>query len=134
LTFIASSWKAIRFTPLELCEKLAALVPRPRKNVVSFHGVLAANARWRAEVVPRPPAARRHEHRRLTRSGGLAAPRWLAWSELLKRVFDVDGFLCPTCNRPMRLRALIEAPPLTTRIIDALAGAARAPPVAPALA
>jgi len=39
------------FTPLELLEKLAALVPRPRINLVIYHGLLAAHARLRAATV-----------------------------------------------------------------------------------
>lgn len=37
--------------PLELLEKLAALTPRPRINLVLHHGVLAPNAGWRTRVV-----------------------------------------------------------------------------------
>jgi Putative transposase/Transposase zinc-binding domain len=39
------------FEPVELLEKLAALTPRPRINLVLYHGVLAPHARWRALVV-----------------------------------------------------------------------------------
>ena len=35
-------------SPMELIEKLAALVPPPRSNLVRYHGVLAPNARDRA--------------------------------------------------------------------------------------
>ena len=40
------------FEPLELIEKLAALVPPPRINLVRYHGVLAPAARNRAGIVP----------------------------------------------------------------------------------
>jgi hypothetical protein len=45
------------FTPLELLEKLAVLVPRPRVNLLLYHGILAPHARWRAPAVlrARPP-------------------------------------------------------------------------------
>jgi hypothetical protein len=33
--------------------RLAVLVPRPRINLLLYHGVLGARAAWRAEVVPR---------------------------------------------------------------------------------
>lgn len=35
-------------------ERLATLVPRPQANTVIYHGVLAANAKWRRRVVPPP--------------------------------------------------------------------------------
>jgi hypothetical protein len=43
---------ALVFSPSELVERLVALVPPPRANQVIYRGVLAANAAWRAEVVP----------------------------------------------------------------------------------
>jgi hypothetical protein len=39
------------FEPLEFLEKLAALTPRAEINLVLYHGVLAPQARWRADVV-----------------------------------------------------------------------------------
>ena len=53
----------IVFRPLELLERLAALVPHPGCNLVVYHGVLAPRHRWRAQVVPP----------RDSRSRGLAA-------------------------------------------------------------
>ena len=46
--------QAFLFEPLELMEKLAALVPIPRANLVRYHGVLAPASTWRAAVVPSP--------------------------------------------------------------------------------
>jgi Putative transposase len=40
------------FTPLELIEKLAALVPPPRFNQLRYHGILSPNAKYRPRVVP----------------------------------------------------------------------------------
>jgi len=42
----------VAFLPLELMEKLAALVPPSLLNLVRYHGVLAPAARHRADVVP----------------------------------------------------------------------------------
>ena len=39
-------------SPLELIEKLAALIPPPRLNLVRYHGILAPNARYRSQVIP----------------------------------------------------------------------------------
>lgn len=46
-------------SPLEFTQRLAALVPRRRLHSISFHGVLALDARLRALVVlpePEPTA------------------------------------------------------------------------------
>ena len=41
----------MRFDPIELLERLAALTPRPR-NLLLYYGVLAARAAWRPRVCP----------------------------------------------------------------------------------
>ena len=41
----------LEFSPIELLEKLAALVPPPRVNQILYHGVLAPRAKWRQEIV-----------------------------------------------------------------------------------
>ena len=53
---------AIVFSPLELVERLIALIPPPRANQVVYRGVLAGNATWRAGIscevepfIPLPP-------------------------------------------------------------------------------
>jgi hypothetical protein len=45
----------IVMSPLEFMQRLAALVPRPRLHLIRFHGVLAPNARLRAEIIPSGP-------------------------------------------------------------------------------
>ncbi len=45
----------IVMSPLEFMQRLAALVPRPRLHLIRFHGVLAPNAKLRAQVVPAGP-------------------------------------------------------------------------------
>ncbi len=39
-------------SPLELMQRLAALVPRPKLHLIRFHGVLAPNAKLRPEIIP----------------------------------------------------------------------------------
>jgi len=41
----------LRFEPVDFLGKLAALIPRPRVNLLIYSGVLAPHARWRARVV-----------------------------------------------------------------------------------
>jgi hypothetical protein len=40
----------IMFDPIELLERLAALTPRPRINLVLYYGVLGAHAAWRSRI------------------------------------------------------------------------------------
>jgi hypothetical protein len=47
------------FEPLELLERLAALTPRPRINLLLYYGVLGARSAWRSrlrESDPEQPA------------------------------------------------------------------------------
>lgn len=120
---------ALHFTPGELVEKLVALVPPPHANGVLYHGVFAARSAWRAGVVPGPRHPAR-THPKLVRPDRRSPRgRWVAWSELLHRVFDVDGWACPRCAQPMTLRAVVVGAPATWRVLDGLAAAAaRAPP------
>jgi hypothetical protein len=45
--------RAIRLSPIELLEKLAAMIPKPRINLLVYHGAFAPNARLRREAVRR---------------------------------------------------------------------------------
>lgn len=118
---------ALVVSPLELCERLIALVPPARANQVLYRGVLAANAAWRREVVPKP-VPERPRRRKLSRETTPPKDARLGWADLLERVFAVDGWRC-LCGRTMELRSIVIGPPATTRV---LAGLERAtgPPAA----
>ena len=92
------------FEPLDFVAKLAALVPRPRKNLVLYHGVLAANAAWRSRVVShgREPNAFApqaettptlqdelcvQEH---GSASGISRTMRRQWAELMHRAFGYD--------------------------------------------
>src|SRR6266702_8520542 len=80
------------FEPLELLEKLTALTPRPRVNLVLYHGVLAPHAGWRARVVAygAPPVeAPVAASASANANDNPAAPnaRHWAWAHLMRRAF-----------------------------------------------
>ena len=58
---LKTAWRdgtvALILTPEQLVARLAALIPRPEKNLVRYHGVFAPNAEARAEIVPAAPEA-----------------------------------------------------------------------------
>lgn len=122
---------AIELSALELCEKLAAIVPPARANQVLYAGVLAGNAAWRAEVVPKVPSSTEAEReaRASLRLVKRAAKRGRVkvaddappgWAELLRRVFGVDGWACPDCGKRMRLRTVVVGSPASTTIVTGL--------------
>ncbi len=94
-------------SPLELIEKLAALVPPPRLNLVRYHGVLAPNARERKQIVPSLPVADEANIEPAAVSSPQARAQRFTWAALLARVFDVDGTLCPACGGRMRIIAAL---------------------------
>ena len=121
---------AIELSPVELVEKLAAIIPPPRANQTLYAGILAGNAAWRAEVVPKVPTsteAQREERLalKLVKRGYKVSlnPRRedaLCWAELLRRVFHVEGWNCPDCGKRMRLRTVVLGPPASTVVVRGL--------------
>ena len=110
---------ALLLDPLELLERLAALVPPPRRPLLAYHGVLAPRARWRAAIVPTPSPA-----------DARAAPvscRW-PWARLLRRVFAFEVLVCPRCGGPRRMLGAVTEPYAVRRLLAALGLAAEPPP------
>jgi len=58
---LAHAWadgtRALVFTPMEFLEKLTVLIPKPRVNLLLYHGVLAPRACHRAAVLRAMPSA-----------------------------------------------------------------------------
>jgi hypothetical protein len=127
------------FDPVELLERLAALTPRPRINLLVYYGVLGARSRWRSRLAeperpPETPPGTTPE----PRAAAAVGPRtnWL-WAELMQRSFGFDVLACPRCGDRLQLIALIEDPPVIRRILSHLdlptevpaARPARSPPL-----
>ncbi|MGH8613534.1 MAG: hypothetical protein ACREYF_16335, partial [Gammaproteobacteria bacterium] len=143
----------IVMSPLEFMQRLAALVPRPKLHLIAssarqtgppsapaslrlalvrapgpgfrFHGVLAPNARLRAEIIPSSgrqagtvpvpgfPSAPVNANASSADHGDAShssAPARISWTRLLKRVFDIDVEHCPQCGGPLKIIAAIEDP------------------------
>ena len=118
------------FTPIELLQRLVPLVPRPRINLLLYHGVLAPNAPWRREVVaraeseasavepcPRSPPA---DEERAEAKPDRARPKYRAWADLMRRAFEADVLSCPRCGGRMTVLATIEDPAVIQRILTHL--------------
>ena len=124
--------------PQVLMERLCALVPRPRKHLVTYHGVLAPAAGIRPWIVPRVEAGDRCRHTGAVANGEAdevqegrdpsvrsveprrivphvpgkrrrGRPRY-TWAELLRRVYLVEVLRCPHCGATRRLLAAIHDP------------------------
>ena len=137
------------FEPLDLLEKLAALVPAPKAHLVRYSGILAPAAKWRALIVPADATAESTSTTHVA-SGAEATEasvhstdllplaeavtpveaspmdspaarraRNYTWPELMKRVFEIDVLECPCCLGRMRILATIH-PCRTTRQVPPL--------------
>jgi len=104
-------------TPLQLMERLCAVMVKPRVHLTRFFGALAPNSKMRAQVVAqRPaeqpaPAAHRGtvmEFEFEARPSAPPCPR-LDWAGLLRRTFGLDVFECP-CGGRRRVLALYHIP------------------------
>jgi hypothetical protein len=140
---------------LELLERLAAITPRPRINLVLYYGVLAAHAAWRPRL-PMPgapaaaPTASSGAHAATVTAaasavtGGMGASsktvmtvaerrgsNWL-WAELMRRSFGFDVLGCPRCGGRLQLIAVIEQAAVVRRILTHLGVPADVPAPRPA--
>jgi Putative transposase len=121
------------FEPIELLEKLAAIIPRPAVNLVLYHGVLAPHARWRRQAVSygRPaPDANPLDLKASPRAAG--PPRAWTWAALMRRVFDLDVLVCPRCGGGLRVIAIVQDPLAGQAILAHLARSAAPAPPGPA--
>jgi len=139
---LKSTWRDgtthLLFEPIELLERLAALVPRPHKNLVIYHGVLAGNARWRKRVIAHGRPIHDEEPGVAAAVAPSEPPRRAnpSWAELMRRGLDIDALECPRCHGRLRFIAAIVKPAVVRRILRSVGlpaepvalGPARAPP------
>jgi hypothetical protein len=133
------------FDPVEFLERLAVLVPRPRINLILYHGVLGPRAAWRADVVRRQtsedgrdasvqePAPSQAGERDLADAARRRA-RGQCWASLMQRTFGFDVLACPRCGGHLRLIALIEEAAVIGRILRHLGVPTEIPAPRPARA
>ena len=107
--------------PVELLARLAVLTPRPRINLILYHGVLAPRAAWRSLVVQfaggpqgaaRPEGAETPAPAADCPSGGNRL-----WAELMHRSLGLDVLACPRCGGRLRLIALIDDRAVIARVL-----------------
>jgi hypothetical protein len=142
----------IKLSPLELLEKLAAIMPLPRVHLVRYAGCLAPHSTLREAIIPtmRQQSVDGEEAQTGT-------PSW-NWARLLGRVFALDMATClpplcgrrearrraapsqthqpcdlPLCQRgALRIIAAVTQESVITRILRHLKLASVPPPIAPA--
>ena len=149
-------------TPLELIERIAALVPPPRTHRHRYYGVLAPNSPLRASITalaqtqPMPsgpsPTAQAAPVAAGQNAPALAGmtqpgsalpttpepvppkrpPAHYLWAVLIARIYEVFPLLCPICGAQMRIIAFITRSADIRQILDHLGVQAEPPCVSPA--
>lgn len=115
----------IVLTPVELVEKLAALVPPPKVNMTRYFGVFAARSKLKRRIRPKPPA---NEGQVQPGCGGHGYR--IPWEQLLKRTFDYQVMSCPRCNSQMQRISVIHDRQAIDKILAAVGYAADSPKAA----
>ena len=114
---------------MELSEKLAALVPLRRLNLVRYHGILAPNARHRRQDVPDPPVPAASTE--ASAPIPFTHPHRLSWAVLLARVFALDVTICPACGGRLHLTAALTDPASVRRYLSGVGLPSQRPPLTP---
>ena len=99
----------LSFTPEEFIEKLVALIPPPRKNLIRFHGVFAPNYKRRGSVtnlIKKRKIYLKETSEEKAVVGEIEQPPpkyWTPWADLLKKVFRIDALTCEKCGGRMNV-------------------------------
>ena len=98
-------------TPMQLLDRLAALIPPPRLHRHRYYGVLAPNSPQREAVTalavdpaadkPKPPESNERGASTISK-----AMRY-TWAMLIARIYEVLPLICPLCGGEMKIIAFI---------------------------
>ncbi|MFM8803652.1 MAG: transposase, partial [Planctomycetia bacterium] len=139
----------VGLSPFEFLDRLADLVPPPRKHRHGYHGVFAPNHKLRPAVTSlaignvgkRREAATDGQAAGGRATGGCSDAHQkrrshdtsrIAWAKLLARVGEEFPLECPACGRDIRLIAFITEPGPIRKILTHLSEPLEPPPVSPA--
>jgi hypothetical protein len=139
----------VELSPFEFLDRLADLVPPPRKHRHRYHGVFAPNHRLRKAVTSlaignvgkrQEAATGGHGGDGYATEGSCAAtakPRShdtsrIAWAKLMARVGEEFPLECPACGGDIRLIAFITEPGPIRKILTHLGEPLEPPPIAAA--
>ncbi|MBP6559395.1 MAG: IS91 family transposase [Burkholderiaceae bacterium] len=143
----------LTLTPLELIDRIAALVPPQRTHRHRYFGVLAPNSPLRAAVTAlaqgaaaQPATAQAQAEPALGVGNARPTqaepaqpvpvppkrPAHYLWAVLIARIYEVFPLLCPKCGGQMRLIAFVTEGMQIRKILDHIGVDAEPPHIAPA--
>ena len=138
----------ITLTPLELIDRIAALVPPPRTHQHRYFGVLAPNSPLRAAVTAMALPASVQSTTACEGATAVApmgkavqpepapqpkrAPAHYLWAVLIARIYEVFPLVCPLCGGPMHIIAFITHSADIRHILDHIGVESEPPHIATA--
>jgi len=149
----------LHLTPLELIDRIAALVPPPRTHRHRYFGVLAPNSPLRAAVtamaVAAPLQAAPSQPAQTGTGMGVPgvgplgsalpiqpepanpvptkrSPAHYLWAVLIARIYEVFPLLCPKCGGQMRLIAFVTEGTQIRKILNHIGVDSQPPHISPA--
>ncbi len=134
----------VELSPFEFLDRLADLVPPPRKHRHRYHGVFAPNHKLRRAVTALAVGNVGKRREAVTSGHATEAccdPRQkprspdtsrIAWAKLMARVGEELPLECPNCGGDIRLIAFITEPEPIRKILTQLGEPPEPPPILPA--
>ena len=102
------------FDPVEFLARVIMHVPEPRRHLVRYYGAysnVSRGKRRRQDKATIGAGPRDSEHAPAPRAGrdqsSDARALRRSWAQLIKRVYEVDPLVCPSCGGEMRIIAFI---------------------------
>lgn len=122
------------FSPMELLEKLSAIVPKPRTHVTRYHGLFAPHSKHRNKIVKGKLIAKKvkedTEEELPERPEKTKAK--MSWAKLMNRVFKRDVTECHFCRGKVKVVSAILEQAVIEKILTHLDLPAVAPDIKPA--
>jgi hypothetical protein len=134
----------LHLTPLELIDRIAALVPPPRTHRHRYFGVLAPNSSLRdavtalaapAQALPLPVQPAQTDVGESSPIQGVPpkrSPSHYLWAVLIARIYEVFPLLCPLCGGQMRIIAFITHSADIRQILEHIGVDSEPPHITPA--
>jgi hypothetical protein len=117
----------IQLDPIEFINKIAALIPPPRRHRHHYHGVFAPNAPLRpilaTAAIQTPkilvPPKLQHTTNEVTKVS-------LNWAKLIARIYEVNPLLC-ICGKKIKITTIVTDPVKIWRILTGIDWPTEAP-------
>ncbi len=108
---------SIQLDPLEFLDKIAALIPPPRRHRHHYHGAFAPNSPLRRSIstaaiqtpIKIAPPALQGAAQKTTKVS-------FTWAKLIARIYEVDPLLC-TCGKEIKITKIVTNPTEIWRIL-----------------